>query len=819
MGGSPWWVGHRSRVRRRSKGAVLPGGRFARAAITSLLSVALPTGARHGREQNLRESRLPWSGVRLPEVRSLGLKPISSLLYPLAGLLTLCLFTVVLVAYAQEPGNAPGTAADGAVTVTQDDGFFTLSNGYVTATISKKTGDMTSLKVKGLETMGYVSGHHAGYWEQNPNGADRMEAKVTIDPGANGGERAEVSIKGWSDGKNLNLTHGQGDPDFPNGVPKQARPTVGSGEDAAADGETAAGAETTGTGVRLPPGVRANRGTYTGPRPAGGNRGPGLLVDMEIRYTLGRGEKGIYTYAIFSHEPAYGATQIGESRYGMKLNGGVFDWISIDAQRNEAMPNGYDWDKGTDLNMKEARRLTTGVKKGIAEHKYDYCVDQFDAPAFGWSSTRDHVGIYFINPSMEYLSSGPDHFELTGHLDDADGGDPTLLDYWRGTHYGGSELRIDAGEDWTKVVGPIFIYVPTGTTPDAMFAEAKQQAKVEEAKWPYAWVAGVDYPKKAERATVSGQLLLRDPQAVGAKLPNLLVGLAYPDQTPVAVAAPLAMAAADEPRPGGGYGGPRTPTPVTWQNDAKHYEFWVRGTPDGKFTIPNVRAGTYELHAIADGVLGEYAKADVTVTAGGKVDMGKLVWTPVRYGKQLWQVGIPNRSASEFLMGNDHWHWGEYIEYAKLFSNDVNYTVGKSDFHKDWFIYQVPHDEDLPDPTGRGHGRATPWTVNFTLARAPAKGEQGVLRLALAGVGARSIGVAVNGSDAGKVEGLVYNATINRDGIEGSWVEKDLRFDASLLHAGANTLTLTVPAGGITSGIAYDVVRLELAPAQPVAAR
>ena len=126
------------------------------------------------------------------------------------------------------------------------------------------------------------------------------------------------------------------------------------------------------------------------------------------------------------------------------------------------MPNGYDWDHATDLNMKEARRLTTGVKKGIAEHKYDYCADEFDTPAYGWASTKQHVGIYFINPSMEYLSSGPDHFELTGHLDDGDGGDPTLLDYWRGTHYGGSILPIGEGEDWTKVVGPVMIYVPMG---------------------------------------------------------------------------------------------------------------------------------------------------------------------------------------------------------------------------------------------------------------------------------------------------------------------------------------------------------------------
>jgi rhamnogalacturonan endolyase len=103
--------------------------------------------------------------------------------------------------------------------------------------------------------------------------------------------------------------------------------------------------------------------------------------------------------------------------------------------------------------------------------------------------------------------------------------------------------------------------------------------------------------------------------------------------------------------------------------------------------------------------------------------------------------------------------------------------------------------------------------VNFDLSQAPAKGQRGILRLALAGVSARSIAVTVNGKDAGTVTGLVYNATINRDGVEGSWVEKDVAFDGSLLHAGANKLTLIVPAGGITSGIAYDVVRLELAPA------
>jgi rhamnogalacturonan endolyase len=682
----------------------------------------------------------------------------------LTGGLLFCFARPAASQSAQSPQANPPVSVQDAGPV------YILTNAYLTASISKVTGDLVSLKYKGFETMGYVSGHHAGYWEQNPSGAARLQAGVTIDPAGNHGERAEISIKGWSDNESL-TAHPRRDPAV-------------SLEDT--------NSQLGGRAVGPPPssGRQANAGTAGGFRPAG--RGPGLLVDEEIRYSLGRDDHGLYTYAIFTHQPTYGATQIGESRYGMKLNQQVFDWLSVDKQRNELMPNGFDWDHGTDLNMKEARRLTTGVHKGRAEHKYDYCADQFETPAFGWSSTKDHVGIYFINPSMEFLSSGPFHFELTGHLDDGDGGDPTLLDYWRGTHYGGSELPIAANEDWNKVVGPIFLYLASANTPDEMFAQAKSQARREAAKWPYPWVAHADYPQVAQRAVVKGQMLLRDPDAPGATLPNLMVGLAHPDEAP-----------SQNPSP-------RGPQPLTWQNDAKHYEFWVHGDADGRFTIPNVRPGTYELHAIADGVLGEFDKAEITVAPGGVVDLGQLTWKPVRYGKQLWQIGIPNRNASEFLMGDDHWHWGLYIEYSRLFPHDVDFTVGKSDGRKDWFIYHVPH-VIHDDGTGRSQGRATPWTIHFEVPQADSLKGHAVLRLALDAVSTRSIDVAVNGRPAGQITGLVYNATINRDGIEGSWVEKDLPFDASLLHPGANTLTLTVPEGGLTSGVSYDVLRLELA--------
>lgn len=682
------------------------------------------------------------------------------------------------------------------VSVTDDGPTYTMANGYLTVKVDKVTGDLVSVKTPktvtpNVELMGFVSGHHAGYWEQSPALAARRETKITIDPASVGGDRAEVSVKGWSDGKSILGQH-----------------------------PTAAGQE------------------------------GGLIADLEIRYSLGRGEDGLYTYAIFTHEPAYPAGSVGESRFGFKLSAKVFDWLSIDDQRNALMPTGADWDAGTDLNMKESRRLTTGVYKGRAEHKYDYSADQSKIPAFGWSSTKELVGLYLINPSFEYLSSGPLHFELTGHLDDGDGGDPTLLDYWRGTHYGGSVLNFAENEPWTKVVGPIFIYVPTGGSPDELFVKARKQAAAERGKWPYGWVKGVDYTPAAERAVVMGQLKLVDPQATSGKFENLLVGLSFPDQpavprpvrperveepaAPPAAAASAAPPAVDPDHPAqlnaqgqrvnrGTYVPPRPtgaaafrfpPPPITWQNDAKHYEFWVQGAEDGSFVIRNVRPGTYQLHAVADGVLGAYdATASVTIVPGQKLDLGTIEWHPVRYGKQIWQIGTPNRSAKEFLKGDDHWHWGMYIEYAKLFPNDIDFSVGKSDPAKDWFIYQVPHDTDFK-PDGRDQGRATPWTIHFEMPSGEQPTGKATLRFGLDGVSTRSLAISVNGQDAGTMTDLFgAGASMIRDGIEGTWIERDFSFDASLLKPGANTIVLTVPAGGVANGICYDVVRLEIAPA------
>src|ERR1700756_2932875 len=117
-------------------------------------------------------------------------------------------FRVLLCAVVALPALGKTAAVAPPVTVTDDGPTYTMANGYLTVKVDKVTGDLVSVKTPktvtpNVELMGYVSGHHAGYWEQSPAKAARREAKITIDPASVGGDRAEVSIKGWSDGKSI----------------------------------------------------------------------------------------------------------------------------------------------------------------------------------------------------------------------------------------------------------------------------------------------------------------------------------------------------------------------------------------------------------------------------------------------------------------------------------------------------------------------------------------------------------------------------------------------------------------------------------------
>ncbi|MEY2881045.1 MAG: hypothetical protein RLZZ15_3425, partial [Verrucomicrobiota bacterium] len=582
--------------------------------------------------------------------------------------------------------------------------------------------------------------HQYGFWSHDamgPRGSGDALARITIDPKSNGGARAEVSVKGISKGRKMG----------------------------------------------------------TGPGVAGGEKATGqFAADVEIRYALGRGESGVYTYCQFEHPADYPTTAIGEARFCAKL-AAMFDWMSV-AQ-----------------SAHHHKHYPATLREG---DKYVYTVPLTDNPAFGWSSTTAKVGFFVLNASMEYMSGGPTKVEFQGHRDTNAIAAPCILNYWRSSHYGGAAVDVAKGEHWAKVIGPFMLYVNAGADPQAMFDDAKAQQKKQAAAWPYDWVTGVDYPRPAQRAAVRGQFFLHDsvgpalaaepsrgardnrdgtPTSGGPTFSNLRVG--------------LTAAAWKSPMPPGPSGVARV---VDWQQDAKHYPFWTRATDDGRFEIPNVRPGTYTLRAFADGVLGEFAQADVKI-GSGKIDLGKISWTPVRRGRQLWEIGIPNRNGSEFFRGESYWEPRIPLDYATLFPNDVNFVVGQSDFRKDWFFQQVPHNENADAKVEpffgiRTPGRATPFAVTFDFASAP-RG-RATLRLALCGTSARTLDITVNGRSAGTIPLGLSDGAIARHGRQGLWYERELAFDAALLKPGTNVLKIILPAGPINNGILYDYVRLEL---------
>ncbi len=769
--------------------------------------------------------------------------------------------SVPLYCVAQAAPSVSNRNANGAAAVTvADNGYsWTLNNGIVKATINKNSGSMPSLVYRGMEVLA-ASG---GTWEHTPQGAPTLTNSITIDPASNGGERAEVSVKGLSGGTFM-MTRGA----------------------------------------------------------AGG----GTLCDIELRYSLGRGDSGIYVYSIISHPASYPTTSVGaEDRYITRLNQD-FDWITVDKDRNmlEAAPT--DWGTGVVVHAKEQRIMSKGVYQNSVEHKYSYSGMQYQTKAYGWSSTKNHVGVWFINPTIEYLSGGPTRIDLDAHFGDNGNPEPIILDYWHSGHYDGARALIPVGEEWTKVIGPIFVYVNSLDKPkptakaeldrltatagnpsvpgswrdnaNALWQDALAQAKVENVKWPFGWVKGVDYTPLEQRGTVTGQIVLNDPLApkgASTKLPHLIVGLTHPDADPATMArlarlgpqsgfvpgAGVARANGAEVTPANSTGvgpagaGPTsgseafpqsgtggrpggfgffTPNPdaASWIHDARYYQFFNDGTDDGKFTITKVRPGKYTLHATADGVLGDFAQTDVTVEPGKTIDIGKLVWKPVRYGRQIWEIGYPDRAADEFFKGDgaNYWLWGWNLRYALLFPNDLTYIVGKSDWHKDWFFEEVPHATNLSfvNPAAKdaanqrfgwvkaesleqypqsdqrgpwkryGYGRETAWTIKFNMEK-PVQGVA-ALRVALAGVdGLRNgLAVSVNGQSAGAIgDGsnlanprLIQTNAIRYNTDKGLWQERTLKFDAALLKAGENSMTFTVPAGDLQSGVVWDYLRLEL---------
>ena len=512
-------------------------------------------------------------------------------------------------------------------------------------------------------------------------------------------------------------------------------------------------------------------------------------MDVDVYYSLQRNVSGLYASATLSHPATYPANPGGEWRMASYPNP-RFDWLSVDSLRNLVIPSGSASTAVVSGAPPENFLITSGPFTNKYECKYDYSADFGAIDTWGWSSTADNVGLWVTAPSKEYYPGGPMKRELMCHLA------PVMLNMLGGTHYGqGDETAVAAGEDWQKTYGPFLIYcnkVPAGTTNAsiALWEDAKAKAKTEQAAWPFNWHNDPAYIQESGRGTVTGKLVINDSGNPAASAATMWIGLAIPPT-------------------GSG-------NATNFQAWSKNYQFWVKTDANGNFTIPHVLPGTYSLFAFGSGAIGQLSLSNyVMVTAANTTALGTVNWTPTRVAPTVWEIGTPDRTASEFKHGTDWWtsntypnpNWAKFMDYITEFPSDVNFTVGQSNIATDW-NYVQPSSNNVPisNPT---------WNVNFDLATAPVAGSTASVYVALAANFSAALILNVNGTNVtspttGMIPGNDTNAMI-RKGIHGAFAEVRFNFPASNLHVGANKISFSLrKVGGASSGeVMYDYLRLE----------
>ncbi|CAK7347292.1 unnamed protein product [Dovyalis caffra] len=536
-------------------------------------------------------------------------------------------------------------------------------------------------------------------------------------------------------------------------------------------------------------------------------QGKVVPLNFDKRYVMLRGSSGFYTYAIYEHLRDWPAFDLDNTRVVFKLTKQKFHYMAIADHRQRYMPLPEDRspERGQPLAYPEAVLLVNPVEpefKGEVDDKYEYSCDSKDIGVHGWISNDSAIGFWQITPSNEFRSGGPLKQFLTSHVGPTNLGISSALDHqvWHSTHYAGADIIIKFGlnEPWKKVYGPVFIYLNSlsdGGSPLSLWEDAKKQMMNEVQIWPYDFIASEDFPPPKQRGSVSGRLLVLERYVSNATIPAdcAYVGLAAPGEV------------------------------GSWQLESKGYQFWTKTDKGGNFTINGIRPGDYNLYAWVPNFIGDY-KSDsvINISSGSKINIGDLVYEPPRNGSTLWEIGLPDRSAAEFFIPDPnpkyinklylnqerYRQYGLWEKYAELYpKGDLVFTVGQSNYTRDWFFTQVTRKKDNNTYEG------TTWQIKFCLDEVDERVAY-KLRLALATANVANLQVRINDPNASLPlfsTGVIgKDNTIARHGIHGLYRLYDADIPGTQLLIGNNTIFLTQTSSTSPfQGVMYDYIRLE----------
>ncbi|MEJ6952271.1 polysaccharide lyase family protein [Natronospora cellulosivora (SeqCode)] len=473
---------------------------------------------------------------------------------------------------------------------------------------------------------------------------------------------------------------------------------------------------------------------------------------VQLHYVLKNNDQGFYWYLTVEHPGGdMPAASYGFLRRVTRVSSSLLTHVAQSDGRLVKVPVSE-----LDLPLEEVMDATFRMPDdGSVYTKYDFA--NLMAEHYFHGAIGEEYAYWSIMASNEFKNGGPSKQYNTAH----DGGDTqVILDILQSVHFIG-DVDINVDKEWGKIYGPFFVYLNSGENMAEMLVDAQKRAAEEREKWPYSWMENNLYP--VERGSVTGKVKFTD----GSNSEGGWVILGEPDRD--------------------------------WQKQSENYLFWSKIDQDGFFKIDNVREGEYTLYSYVPGIFGEFSQDGINVKANENTDLGTLNWIPLSYGEKLWEIGIPDRSAKEFLNGNTYRQWDLISQYPIDYPKDVQFVIGESDWTKDWNFAQPVRNS--------GTGSAATWDVIFEMDERVSG--QAYLSIAIAGSHDLNLYVSVNGTRVGSIM-LSNDSSIHRGGKQGLYREELVKFNASLLVEGENNISLSLD-GTDWKAVMYDYLKLEIA--------
>jgi len=572
-------------------------------------------------------------------------------------------------------------------------------------------------------------------------------------------------------------------------------------------------------------------------RPFSQAKGDKVIADVELHYSLGKGDAGLYAYLIVRHPTNYVsyATNLSISfiqvlwptahdntnfffensyvdntvKYGLNLNG-------VYQKRNGLQPSFWD-NYHTSNNLVIAANMAlpqeivlynSGVFAGSTNGKYSFTFDFPKLSTFGMASDTNKMGIWYVAGGHEYQQNGPTACEYSGGIGGIIGFEPLIA------HYGNTSLTVSSNAAFNKIYGPWLFYVNSGSNGAACWADSQQQAVAEKLAWPYAWLTNSVYQAANQRAAVSGKLVINDPLRPQANAAGAWIGFAAPDS-----------------------GLEVDPNDWQWQSDG--YQFWTQCAADGTFTLPPVTTFTpygsnavYELYAYCagtNGSVGQFQTGPFTFAPGTVTNLGTLTWNVPHQGSNvLWEIGYPDRTAGKFRNGDQYAIPALWLSFPSQFPNPMTYTVGSSSPTNDWNYVQGAYiGYGVSNNVTYAYLSNMIWTIQFNLPKKPLSGNA-TLNTVWAGAYGAAIQVFINNTNATGTpfrdfypdipfpSGVTADSLI-RQGIHDKYGIDHTSIPVSNFSAGTNYITLVQrrAISGLANYAMYDYVDFELPTPMP----